>query len=122
VNKSIHDPQLEWIKTLIEAAQNCPMILPQGRVHWWVNPSNHKSLRLSGKAYMWIKKYTTIPHWQIPINADISSKQVIQLERVFKHPYYLNNSLSITLFGEEDVVMLQLHAGDLGTYLNNLQL
>lgn len=58
--------------------------------------------------------------YEVGLSCEVFSKQLIQLERVFRSPYYLTPT-KIKVFSEEDAVMLQLHAGDLATYLNNLQ-
>jgi len=36
-------------------------------------------------------------------------------------PYCLVNRNAIKLLGEQDAIMLQLHAGDLEQYLNNIE-
>ena len=47
-------------------------------------------------------------------------KTFIKLERALSSPYYIQDLGSITVFGEEDLIMLQLHGGDLETYLSNI--
>jgi len=45
----------------------------------------------------------------------------LQLERLLDKPYYLPNWKRLLVLDEATAIMLQLHAGDLGTYLDNLQ-
>jgi len=46
---------------------------------------------------------------------------LLQLERLLQEPYYIRNLTHLIVASETDAVMLQLHAGDLAQYLDNLQ-
>lgn len=59
--------------------------------------------------------------YKIKLDKPLSFKHLIQLERLFTAPYFLHNG-AITVFSEQDAVMLQLHAGNLDQYLDNLQI
>jgi hypothetical protein len=59
--------------------------------------------------------------YKIKLDKPLSFKHLIQLERLFTAPYYLHNG-AITVFSEQDAIMLQLHAGNLDQYLDNLEI
>ena len=46
---------------------------------------------------------------------------MLQLERLLDKPYFIMTYKKILVLDETTAIMLQLHAGDLGTYLDNLQ-
>lgn len=114
------DPQQEWIDTFVAASKNQSGTSAPLRALWW-NPINHNSLRLTYQGFVWVKKSSKQPYWKIEIEDIITGKQLLQLERLFRSPYLLTGT-SLVVFSEEDCVMLQLHAGNLGQYLNNLQI
>ena len=87
---------------------------------WWRNPTNKKSLRLTHQGLVAFHKFG-LKSYEIKIASPISSKHLLQLERLFKEPYYIRGAGDLVVFGEEDAVMLQLHAGNLAQYLDNLQ-
>lgn len=87
---------------------------------WWRNPTNKKSLRLTHQGLVAFHKFG-VKSYEIEILAPISSKHLLQLERLFKEPYYIRGAGKLVVLGEEDAVMLQLHAGNLAQYLDNLQ-
>ena len=57
----------------------------------------------------------------IELTKPIVPRMLLQLERLLEKPYYIPNWQKLLVLDETTAVMLQLHAGDLGTYLNNLQ-
>lgn len=117
---SLNDPQQEWIAKFVTASNNTLIPTTYLRAMWFRNPVNHNSLRLTHQGFQWINKHSTVQSYDVVLNCDVFSKQLIQLERVFHSPYYLTPT-KIKVFSEEDAIMLQLHAGDLAQYLNNLQ-
>ena len=44
----------------------------------------------------------------------------LQLDQLMTEPYYIGSRKQIQLFGEADVIMLELHGGNLAQYLENL--
>jgi hypothetical protein len=88
---------------------------------WWFNPTNPNSLRLTRTGSAWIKKYTKLRFYNIDLAQKIFPKQLLQLERLVKSPYYIQNLQKLEVIDETTVIMLQLHAGDLNTYLQNLE-
>jgi hypothetical protein len=91
--------------------------------HLWMNPTNPNSLRLTKDGYQWYVKEVKLKPYDIKIPEDqkIYPRQLLQLERLFEEPYYIKNLTHMIVFGERDAVMLQLHAGNLRDYLNNLE-
>ena len=87
---------------------------------WWQNPTNKNSLRLTKTGYTWTQKYCGIKYTEIKISHDVRPKHLLQLERLLAEPYYIRGK-TILLSGETDAIMLQLHAGDLARYLDNLE-
>lgn len=88
--------------------------------HWWHNPINGSSLRLTNEGVNWVKKFTKFKLHRIDLVDPIYPKQLLQLERLFTQPYFISKKYILVL-SDQDAVMLQLHAGDLRTYLDNLQ-
>lgn len=88
---------------------------------WWRNPTNPDSLRLSYIGFRFFTKVLGNPHHIIELASPLKSKHLLQLERLFSDPYYINNQ-DIIVLGEQDAIMLQLHAGNLDQYLENLQI
>jgi hypothetical protein len=112
--------QNEWTQFLID--QVSPGADWPGVVHqWWYNSINPISLRLTRVGYNWIKKNTKLKFHDIEIIDKILPKQLLQLERLLHDPYLIHTLTKISVYSEQDAVMLQLHAGDLVSYLNNLQ-
>ena len=115
-----HKDQQAWTQFLID--QVSPGAEWPGVEHqWWYNSINNDSHRLSGRGLKWIKKHTKLKLHEIDLQEKIMPKQLLQLERLLHEPYYIHNLKKIYVFSEQDAVMLQLHGGDLVTYLNNLQ-
>ena len=115
-----HKSQLEWTRLLIN--QVAPgSEWPDVHNQWWYNPINSRSLRLTRVGYNWINKHTKFKLHSIKLQAKILPKQLLQLERLLRGPYFINNLTHLYVHNEQDTIMLQLHGGDLGSYLNNLQ-
>lgn len=87
---------------------------------WWFNPINHNSLRLTSTSYKWVQKHSQLKFIEVPLSHQLHLKHLLQLERLLNEPYYIK-SKSICLLGESDAIMIQLHAGNLAQYLDNLQ-
>ena len=91
------------------------------RYQIWHNPTNYDSLRLRTAGYKWILKNTTIKFHVINLQQSITGRQYLQLERLLTEPYVVVHLKQIAVHSETDAIMLQLHAGDLVTYLDNIQ-
>ena len=78
-------------------------------------------MRLSKIGATWLSKKTTFTFHVIKLDKQITPKMLIQLERLLTEPYYINNLLELWVHSETDAIMLNLHAGNLSAYLDNLQ-
>jgi hypothetical protein len=122
VTKSTRNPQHDWFVKAVVAAGLEVSIVGDVTKLWWRNPLNHNSLRLTSIGHVWFTKRSKFPSHQIDLVTGVTGKQMLQLERLFKEPYFIKSNKSIFLYGESDAIMLQLHAGNLGQYLDNLQM
>ena len=50
----------------------------------------------------------------------LSNLQLLQLDHLLLSPYYVRYRGMIDLLGEQDSIMLSLHANNLGKYLDDL--
>jgi hypothetical protein len=66
-------------------------------------------------------KHSQWQYHDVKLSHKIGSKHLLQLERLLQEPYYIQNSTHLVVSSETDAVMLQLHAGNLSQYLDNLQ-
>jgi hypothetical protein len=88
----------------------------------WYNKINAQSLRLTHDGLLFFTR--TIKFHNITLADPVRPKQMLQLERLLTSPYYLrqmSQNPAIFVSSEQDAIMLQLHGGDLNTYLDNLQ-
>ncbi len=90
-------------------------------LQWWRNPTNHQSMRLTKLGFNFFVGQLKLPVHRVTLSMQILPKQLIQLERQFKNPYFIEKLDILAVFSEEDAIMLQLHAGNLAQYLDNLQ-
>ena len=95
---------------------------PKARQLWFRNPTNHRSLRLTAYAWKIWHQHGDFVFHTVKLNSVVTGRQMLQLERLFTAPYYIKGDSSICVLSEQDAVMLQLHAGNLGQYLDNLQM
>jgi len=89
---------------------------------WWWNHTNPNSLQLSKSGWQFIRKFTKIPLYECALSEPLRNRTLIQLSRFFTCPYYLPGKDKIILLGEEETVLLKLHADNLQQYLDNLEL
>jgi len=89
---------------------------------WWWNPTNIQNLRLNKKGYDFVIKIAKIQTYEIILQQPLLSHHFIKLSRLNLGPYYLKGHNKIILLDDKVATMLMLHAGDLGQYLENLQL
>ena len=114
--------QQQYAKAVLALA-NVPPNSPLGTMHkdWWQNPLNPTSFRLTKTGYYWFASIAKIAGHTIELEEKIMPKHLLQLEKLFSEPYYIENLKTIVVYSETDAVMLQLHSGDLATYLDNLE-
>jgi hypothetical protein len=122
VNESIHNKQREYQRRVLSEAGLDPNLFEEMIKIWWRNPTNHNSLRLTNFGLKFFKDNLKQKTYSIKLEENsIKSKHLLQLERLFTAPYFVKNT-ELIVFGEQDAIMLQLHAGDLNAYLDNLQI
>jgi len=120
VTQSTKFNQEQWHNKICEASG---MTVPYGNVsRWWFNPINHNSLRMTMDGYTFVSKYTPQLKWHyVELKDRIMPKQLLQMERLVDSPYVIRRLANIYVLDETTAIMLQLHAGDLNTYLQNLE-
>ena len=125
MTKSILDQQQLWIEKSCKAvgADNITADTVQAtRKAWFRNPLNHRSLRLTLPGHNWFTKQSKFPAHKIELASAVSMQQMLQLESLFTAPYYIQHTGTVIhVFSDTDAVMLQLHAGNLKQYLDNLE-
>ena len=87
----------------------------------WHNVLNPNSLRLTNGGYAWVIKHCKQTAYNIKVAKSMTNRVLLQLDHLMAAPYCLVNRNAIKLLGEQDAIMLQLHAGDLEQYLNNIE-
>jgi hypothetical protein len=114
--------QSEWRLRAIESAGYDPRrdFTDEPFSRWWYNGINRNSLRLTRVGHEWLSKNAKFIFYPIDLNSRITGIQLLRLERFFTMPYYIAKVNRILIMDEASVVMLQLHGGDLSTYLRNL--
>lgn len=90
-------------------------------IHVWVNPLNKSSMRLSIQAYRALKKLK-IQRYTHKFEEHITPRHMLELDRLFKYPFYISTYKSIEVFSEEDTLMLTLNNNNLDNYLKALRL
>jgi hypothetical protein len=112
--------QAQWTAKLIAEYENDSKSWPGVEYIWWQNPTNPISLRLTTVGYKWISKNTKTVFHKANLIQTLTAKHLLQLERLFKSPYYIYGRTKIYLTNETDYIMLQLHSENLADYLDNL--
>jgi hypothetical protein len=121
VTKSTRNQQ-SYTEGILAAAGRNSSEYPQYAKIWWWNHTDPTNLRLSKSGLQFIKKYTKIPVYECQLPEPLRNRTLIQLGRLFTCPYYIQKLDGLFLLGEEETVMLKLHADNLQQYLDNLQL
>ncbi len=88
---------------------------------WWWNHTNITNLRLSNYGFKVIQT-GRIPYYSIKLIEPLKNRTLLQMSRLLTCPYYIKTLDLIYLLGEEEFVLLKLHADNLQQYLDNLQL
>ncbi len=90
------------------------------RFHWWVNPTDPHSLRLTFVGLKFVKTVLKLESFEFDLPGDLTNHNLLQLERVFGGMYFLLKRQKIIVFDEAEAVMLTLHGSDLKNYLEHL--
>lgn len=112
----------EWRARAIESAGYDPRrdFTSESFARWWFNGINPGSLRLSRDGAKWFDENAKFGFYLVKLAKPITGRQMLQLEKFFDCPYYLTTK-SIYLIDEATFIMLQLNAGNLAQYLDNLE-
>lgn len=121
MTKSTHSVQYQWQVDAIATAGYEPDRFIGVEHQWWQNSINPNSLRLTSLGHKWFTQNAKFKSYQIDLTDKILPRQMLQLERLIKSPYYIKQLKTIYVYGEQDAVMLQLHGGNLVAYLDNLE-
>ena len=114
--------QQSYTEGILAAAGHSVSEYPRYIKIWWWNHTDSTNLRLSKSGLQFIKKFTQIPIYECQLPEPLRNRTLIQLSRLFTCPYYIQKLDSLLLLGEEETVLLKLHADNLQQYLDNLQL
>ena len=111
--------QQSYTEGILQAAGQDASAYPSVIRIWWWNHTNPQVLRLSKPGIQYIKKYTRIPVYECNLPEPLRNRTLVQLSRLMTCPYYINKVDQILLLGEEETVMLKLHADNLQQFLDN---
>ena len=114
--------QQNYTEGILAAAGHSSSEYPQYIKVWWWNYTEPTNLRLSKTGFQFIKKHTQIPLYECSLSEPLRNRTLIQLSRLFTCPYYIEKPDKLILLGEQETVLLKLHADNLQQYLDNLQL
>jgi hypothetical protein len=120
VNESTHNRRREYQHRVLNTAGLNPYQYDEMIKIWWRNPTNHNSFRLTQFGLKFFESTLKLTCYKVSLSEPFKSKHLLQLERLFTTPYFVRNG-ALILFSEQDTIMLQLHAGNLSQYLDNLQ-
>lgn len=130
MTKSIpsHSRQVEWQQQFLSIAPRPATF--KGTEHTeesfrhslWHNVLNPDSLRLTNGGYAWVTKQCKFAAYNIKVARSMTNHVLLQLDHMMTAPYCLVSRNAIKLIGEQDAIMLQLHAGNLEQFLNNLEI
>jgi len=87
---------------------------------WWWNHTDPKNLRLSMDGFKFVQ-LNKIPKYEIVLPQPLRNRTLIQMSRLLTCPYYIKKLDCVYLLGEQESVLLALHADNLQQYLDNLQ-
>jgi hypothetical protein len=120
VTKSTRNQKSYTDDILQAAGQDAAAYASVVRIWWW-NHTNPNNLRLSKLGIQYIKKYTRISVYECNLPEPLKNRTLVQLGRLMTCPYYINKVDQILLLGEEETVLLKLHADNLQQYLDNVE-
>ena len=69
-----------------------------------------------------LKQNKEIQTWKFDCREDIIPRTMLQLEKYFKSPYYIQNLKTIYVFDDREAMMIALHDNNLRQYLDNQSL
>ena len=121
VTKSTRN-QRWYTESILQAAGADTTTYPQFIKSWWWIHTKPNNLRLTKSGIEFIKKFTKIPVYDCVLPEPMRNRTMIQMSRLLACPYYIAKIDQLLLLGEQETVLLKLHADNLQQYLDNLQL
>ena len=113
--------QRQLTKIFCEQAGYATGIVTDMQKHWWRNPTDDKSLRLSLAGLQFVKAVLKLQSYDFKLTEELTNSNLLQLERQFKGMYYLLKREKIIVFEEEEALMLTLYSGNLRAYLDSIE-
>lgn len=113
--------QQSFTEGFLTAAGRSSSEYPQYIKAWWWNHTDPNNLRLSKSGLDFLLKFTDILIYECKLSEPLKNRSLIQLSRFLNCPYYIVKLDKIFLLGEEETIMLKLHADNMQQYLDNLQ-
>jgi hypothetical protein len=104
--------QREWEQRLFPDEKHSPDTI-------WRNILNPNSLRLTVGAYNKLRRAKDTTFYEFKLD-EMTNLQLLQLDHLFKSPYFVKSRKQILLMGEQDAIMLQLNGSNLKQYLEHL--
>ena len=121
MTKSTHN-QHHYTHAVLQAAGHDSAQYARYSRDWWWNHTDPNTLRLSKSGIQFIRKFTRIPVYECVLSEPLRNRTLIQLSRLMTCPYYIQKLDLVLLLGEQETVMLKLHADNLQQYLDTLEL
>jgi hypothetical protein len=117
--------QLDHVRAFVATSKPAwatwgPAEYENARLQWFHNPLNRDSLRLSHDGFKIVTNDCDLEIYSFELPEKIKPKTLLQLERHIKCPYYIRHLRMLKLTGEEQAIMLSLHANDLQQWLDQL--
>ena len=113
--------QQQLTKILFSVADSTDITIRELHLLAWKNPTNPNSLHLSTAGWALVAKLK-MQVYKYEFSKPLNGKTLLQLERYLNGPYYVyKQSHRLAILDEQDHLMLELHAGNIAEYLDNLE-
>jgi hypothetical protein len=113
--------QLQYVKLFLNEGGYIEANLDLWLKEWFWNHRNTNNLRITQKCFKYLIKIQ-FPIYEVKLPEKLKNRTLIQMSRMLTCCYYIQNLQTVWLTGEEETVMLKLHADNLQQYLDNLEL
>ena len=116
--------QIEWTRVFLQqkhlAKEVDQKLIDYYRAVFWFNPTNERSMRLTYSGIDSLLEFN-IQHYSHKLEQAILPKTLVQLEKIFTEPYYIDGLNCIKTFDEATSLTLILYNNNLQSYLDNSQ-
>ena len=113
--------QVDYTKLFLQKGGRVDANLDLWLRKWFWNHTDTNKLRLSKDGFKYLIG-VDFPLYEVKLPEKLKNRTLIQMSRMLKCCYYIQNLQTVWLTGEEETVMLKLHADNLQQYLDNLDL